>query len=770
VIVPGGAKGGFYAKLAARMADRTARLEEGHECYRIFIRGLLDVTDNILFEDGARVTVPPPRVVRYDDDDAYLVVAADKGTATFSDTANDVAASYGYWLGDAFASGGSVGYDHKRMGITARGAWESVKIHFSELGIDPQTSDFTAAGIGDMSGDVFGNGMLLSRHIRLVAAFDHRHIFLDPQPDSAASFGERERLFRLPRSSWDEYDRTLISAGGGVWPRDARRIPLTIKIAEALGIDPAMETISPPALLRAILKAPVELLYNGGIGTYIKASSESHADAGDRANDAIRVNGNELRARVVVEGGNLGITQAGRVEAALNGVLINTDAIDNSAGVDCSDHEVNIKILLAQEIRAGRLPAAERAKFLAELTPEVAELVLMDNIAQNVLLLTERRFPPTVFPNYERLMQFLEGRGDLDRPLELLPDTQTLEERIAQGEGLTSPELAVLGAYSKNTLAGAIRSSTLIRDPYFESVLRGYFPEPVVARFGAQLKLHPLRDDIVATVLANDAVNIGGITAVFRLMEETSADEVEAVKAFVIASELFGLRELSVRLVHVCADLPAEKWSRIYLDIRRVLDRATRWFIQHDHRLPIAECVALYRPVVEALRYRLPEFLVGSDKLDVSSLLETALEWGIPEDIARTWAELREAFTLLDIARVQQLTGKALEVVAPTYFAVHERFRIEELLGRIDRLPRSTKWQAMARASLRDDLSAVVPELTVAVLGMSAGTSDADRLSRWEERHRNRLLESERLLESAPEGSFEALTAYVGTLRKAAAS
>lgn len=770
VIVPDGAKGGFYAKAASGMADRAAHLHEGQECYRTFIRGLLDITDNIRFENGKRVTLTPPRVVRYDDEDTYLVVAADKGTAAFSDIANDVAGSYNFWLGDAFASGGSVGYDHKRMGITARGAWESAKIHFSELGLDPRTTDFTVAGIGDMSGDVFGNGMLLSTQVRLIAAFDHRHIFLDPQPDASSSIAERERLFNLPRSSWDDYDRTLVSTGGGVWPRSSRSIPLHPAAREALGLDPAMESMSPPALLRAILKAPVDLLYNGGIGTYIKASAETHADAGDRANDAIRVNGNELRARVVVEGGNLGLTQAGRVEAALTGVLINTDAIDNSAGVDCSDHEVNIKILVDQAIRAGILPAGERSQFLEQLSDEVAELVLTDNVAQNILLLTDRRFPPASFPNYERLMQFLEDRGELDRRLEFLPDTQTLAERIEKGRGLTSPELSVLAAYAKNTLANSIRNTPLISDPYLESVLRGYFPAPVVARLGKEVARHPLREDITATVIANDAINIGGVTAVFRLMEETSTDETGAVKAFLIASELFGLRELSAGLVHLCADLPAEKWTRIYLDIRRVMDRAMRWFTQYDHQLPIAECVQLYAPVIKALRPRLPELLTGTDRLDVSSLLDTAWEWGLPEDVARIWAELREAFTLLDIARVQQLTGRPLDDIAKSYFAVHERFRIEELLGRIDSLPRGTKWQAMARASLRDDLSAVVPDLTVAVLETSPEAVDAEGISRWEEHHRTRLQESESLLESAPAGSFEALTAYVGTLRKVAAS
>ncbi|WP_051388876.1 NAD-glutamate dehydrogenase [Arthrobacter sp. 35W] len=768
VIIPDGAKGGFFAKNLPDASDRAGRLAAGQECYRTFIRGLLDITDNLEFDGDRPSVVAPPRVVRHDDDDSYLVVAADKGTAPFSDIANEVAQGYGFWLGDAFASGGSVGYDHKQMGITARGAWESVKVHFSELKIDPQTADFTAIGIGDMSGDVFGNGMLQSRHTRLVAAFDHRHIFLDPDPDARGSYEERERLFALPRSSWADYDSSLMSAGGGVWPRDARSVPLSPEVRKALGVDPAIESMSPPRLLQAILCAPVDLLYNGGIGTYVKAAAESHSDIGDRANDAIRVNGSALRARIVAEGGNLGLSQAGRIEAALNGVLINTDAIDNSAGVDCSDHEVNIKILVDQQIRAGRLAASERAAFLHSLTDEVAGLVLADNVAQNVLLLTDRRFSAASFPNYERLMQFLEERGQLDRGIEFLPSSEALRERIEQGHGLTSPELSILAAYAKNTLADSIRSSPLVQDAYFESALRGYFPQAVVSRFGTALDRHPLRDDIVATTLANDAINIGGTTAIFRLMEETSATEAEAIKSFAIASELFGLRELSNRLVHLPTDMPAEKWSRIHLDIRRVLDRAMRWFIQHDHGLPIADSVALYRPVVDGLLSHLPELLTGNDREETTHLLSSAKDWGLPETLARTWAELREAFTLLDIARVNQLTGAPLAAIAPVYYAVHERFQIENLLTLIDRLPRSSKWQAMARASLRDDLSDVAPQLTIAVLGGGASAAAGDQLSRWEALHHKRLAEAERLLQSAPENSFEALAAFISTLRKSA--
>src|SRR5690349_2803475 len=447
VIVPTGAKGGFFAKKLPNPAvDRAAWMAEGIESYKTFIRGLLDITDNLVTSAEGERLVPPSDVVRHDGDDSYLVVAADKGTATFSDTANGLAAEYGFWLGDAFASGGSVGYDHKAMGITARGAWESVKRHFSELDLDTQSEEFTVVGVGDMSGDVFGNGMLLSRHIRLMAAFDHRHIFLDPTPDAAASFAERQRLFELPRSSWDDYDRTLISEGGGVYARQAKTIQVSEQVRAALGLPDGTTELSPPELLRAILLAPADLLYNGGIGTYVKASTETNAEVGDKANDSIRVDGRDLRVKVVGEGGNLGMTQRGRIEAALQGVILITDAIDNSAGVDCSDHEVNIKIFVDRMVVAGKLDSAEPASFLSSMTDEVGRLVLEDNIDQNILLLNDRMRVSEWSPSYERLMDWLEKSADLKRDLEALPTTATLRERLETGQGLTSPETPALAA------------------------------------------------------------------------------------------------------------------------------------------------------------------------------------------------------------------------------------------------------------------------------------------------------------------------------------
>src|SRR6476620_4602762 len=483
VIVPTGAKGGFYAKaLPDPTVDREAWLAEGIAAYKLFISAMLDITDNLLGTD----VVPPPRVVRHDEEDTYLVVAADKGTATFSDIANGVAQSYGFWLDDAFASGGSAGYDHKAMGITARGAWESVKRHFREMGVDTQSSEFTVVGVGDMSGDVFGNGMLLSEHIRLVAAFDHRHVFVDPTPDAGASFAERRRLFDLPRSSWDDYDKSLISAGGGVFARSLKSIPVSPEMAEALGIK-GVERMTPAELIHAILLAPVDLLWNGGIGTYVKASTEDHLSVGDRANDAIRVDGKQLRVKVVGEGGNLGLSQLGRIEAAFCGVRVNTDAIDNSAGVDTSDHEVNIKILLGEVVRQGHLTTEQRNEVLASMTDDVAEHVLRDNYEQNVLLGNARAQEHSMVSVHERLIHWLEARGDLDRGLEFLPTDAEIEKRAHDGLGLKSPEFSVLVAYAKLALKEDILASSIPDDPYFERTLADYFPPKIRERYTGEL-------------------------------------------------------------------------------------------------------------------------------------------------------------------------------------------------------------------------------------------------------------------------------------------
>ena len=567
VIVPVGAKGGFVV----RRDD--AGPEEVEYCYRTFISGLLDVTDNLV--DGR--TVPPPDVVRHDGDDAYLVVAADKGTAKFSDTANDVAASYGFWLGDAFASGGSVGYDHKAMGITARGAWESVKRHFRELGVDTQREEFTVVGVGDMSGDVFGNGMLLSEHIRLLAAFDHRHVFVDPDPDVARSLAERQRMFALPRSSWDDYDRSVISEGGGVWPRTQKSVPIGPEIRAALGLPEDVHKLSPPELIAAILRAPVDLLWNGGIGTYVKASTETHADAGDKANDAVRANGNELRAKVVGEGGNLGLTQRGRIEFARAGGKINTDAIDNSAGVDCSDHEVNIKILLDRLVNAGELDREDRNTVLAEMTDEVAELVLQDNRGQNEVLGVSRMHAGGMVSVHARLVAELVARNGLNRKLEVLPDQAGFDALEAAGSGLSSPELCTLLAHIKLDLTEQVLASDLPDVSAFATRLPEYFPGPLRERFPKAVTAHPLRREIVSTQLVNEMVDGAGLTYAFRLGEEISADAADAFRAYTVTTAVYDLPALWA--TQRALDVPTDVSDAMVLNARRLLDRASRWFL-----------------------------------------------------------------------------------------------------------------------------------------------------------------------------------------------
>ncbi|GAB4099822.1 NAD-glutamate dehydrogenase [Sinomonas halotolerans] len=756
VIVPTGAKGGFFAKrLPDPALDRAAWVAEGIESYKTFIRGLLDITDNRVAVpaaeaaadpagDAAAATekvVPPTGVVRHDEDDSYLVVAADKGTATFSDIANGLAAEYGFWLGDAFASGGSVGYDHKAMGITARGAWESVKRHFSELDLDTQTEDFTVVGVGDMSGDVFGNGMLLSEHIRLVAAFDHRHIFLDPTPDAAASFAERRRLFELPRSSWDDYSRELISAGGGVYPRSAKWIPVSDEVRAALGLPEGTQQLSVHEMLRAILLAPVDLFYNGGIGTYVKASTETHGDVGDKANDAIRVDGRDLRVKVVGEGGNLGFTQRGRIEAALQGVILNTDAIDNSAGVDCSDHEVNIKIFVDRMVAAGRLDEGERTDFLASMTDEVARLVLEDNIDQNILLVNDRAKVAEWSPSFERLMDWLEERADLKRELEALPSTGDLRRRLEQGQGLTSPELSVLAAYAKIELTESLRESDLADDPWFRDTLRSYFPRQLAERFDEDLDTHPLRREIIATVIANDMINLGGITFAFRTIEETSAAPESIAKAFVALREIYRLDELTAELNALPASFPTEHWTAIQLDVRRLLDRAVRWLLhQGTSGRTIAEVVAKYAPTMESLRARLLTFLRGQDAERVGAWLERAREWELPEHLAHRWAELFESYALLDVARIAETSEADVEDVASLYYTVFDRFRVDSLLERITSLPRRDRWQALARAALRDDLYSTVADITRSIMETAPGSAaPEERLAVWEADNREQL-------------------------------
>jgi glutamate dehydrogenase len=735
VIVPVGAKGGFVVKNPVDPANREAFMAEGVACYQMFIRGLLDITDNLV--DG--VIVPPQNVVRYDGDDHYLVVAADKGTATFSDIANAVAAEYGFWLGDAFASGGSVGYDHKAMGITSRGAWESVRRHFREFGVDTQTQEFTVVGIGDMSGDVFGNGLLRSEHAKLIAAFDHRHIFVDPSPDPAASYAERKRLFELPRSSWADYDKKLISEGGGVFPRTAKSIPVTPQMRRALGLPDGVTRTTPAELMKAVLLAPVDLLWNGGIGTYVKSAGESHADVGDKANDAIRVNGAQLRVRVVGEGGNLGFTQLGRIEYALQGGpestggRINTDAIDNSAGVDTSDHEVNIKILVDQAVKSGVLDARERTPLLASMTDEIADLVLADNYGQNVALASAVAQAPQLLHVHARYMRQLVADGHLNRDLEFLPRERVIQERRSAGQGLTQPELAVLLAYTKIVLNEELLASGLLEDKYLEADLFGYFPSAVRERLHDLIATHPLRREIIATQVVNNLVNNAGISFLFRMREETGASADEIARAHTVAREVFGLDSYWKAIDELDNRIPADVQTRMRLAGRRLTERGARWFLlNRKHPIDISEQVEAFGEGVAEVCAQLPKLVKGGDAQQLTASTAELVGIGVPEELAARVAAAGSAYSALDIVEVARDTGRAPVEVAECYFDLVDRLGIGTLRDRITALPRTDRWETMARAALREELYAAQAALTFDVLAAAPGESDPDlRFSAW---------------------------------------
>ncbi|MFE6400751.1 NAD-glutamate dehydrogenase [Streptomyces alboflavus] len=734
VIVPVGAKGGFVAKqLPDPSVDRDAWLAEGVACYKTFISALLDITDNLV----AGEVVPPADVVRHDEDDTYLVVAADKGTATFSDIANEVAESYNFWLGDAFASGGSAGYDHKGMGITARGAWESVKRHFRELGHDTQTEDFTAVGVGDMSGDVFGNGMLLSEHIRLVAAFDHRHIFIDPNPDAATSYAERRRLFELPRSSWADYNKELLSAGGGIFPRSAKAIQLNAHIRQALGIETGGAKMTPAELMQAILKAPVDLLWNGGIGTYVKAASESHADVGDKANDAIRVDGADLRVKVVGEGGNLGLTQLGRIEFARSGGRINTDAIDNSAGVDTSDHEVNIKILLNAVVQAGDMTVKQRNKLLAAMTDEVGQLVLRNNYAQNTALANSVFESPSLLHAHQRFMRRLGREGQLDRGLEFLPTDRQIRELLGSGRGLSQPELAVLLAYTKIVAADELIHTSLPDDDYLRRLLHAYFPKALREKFAEQVDAHALRREIITTVLVNDTVNTGGSTFLHRLREETGASLEEIVRAQLAAREIFGLGEVWDAVEALDNEVAADVQTRVRLHCRRLVERGTRWLLNNRPQpLQLAETVEFFRAGVDQVWTELPKLMRGSDLEWYEGIREELAGAGVPDELAQRVAGFSSAFPSLDIVAVADRMGKEPLAVAEIYYDLADRLRITQLMDRIIELPRADRWQSMARASIREDLYAAHAALTADVLAVGNGAATPEqRFKAWEDKN-----------------------------------
>ncbi|MFO1305775.1 MAG: NAD-glutamate dehydrogenase [Burkholderiales bacterium] len=764
VIVPVGSKGGFVLKKAPPMSDRDAYMKEGVACYQDYLRGLLDLTDNRV---GDKI-VPPPLVKRHDADDPYLVVAADKGTATFSDYANGISAEYGFWLGDAFASGGSAGYDHKAMGITARGAWESVKRHFREMGVDTQTTEFTVAGIGDMSGDVFGNGMLLSRHIRLVAAFDHRHIFLDPTPDAATSWAERDRIFKLPRSTWADYDTKLISQGGGIYPRSAKSIAITPEVKAALSI--AADAMTPTELVNAILKAPVDLVYNGGIGTYVKASTQTHAEVGDRANDALRVNGRDLRCKVLAEGGNLGCTQLGRIEFSQSGGRIYTDAIDNSAGVDTSDHEVNIKILLGLPIADGELTLKQRNQLLAEMTDDVAALVLRDNYFQTQVLSVTNRIAPHLLDAQARFMRFLEKNGRLNRAIEFLPSDEEIEARRAAGCGLTPPEHAVLLAYSKIWLNDELIHSPLTEDPWVATALLRYFPSALQERYASYAKKHPLSREIIATHVLNSMINRVGSTFVYRLCETTGAKAHEVVRAYMLAREVFGLVPMWDAIEALDSKVADEVQSRMLIDTSAQLERGTTWFLR-SRRLgdDLAKTIAHFKPGVEALSAALPKLLDAGERAAVDAKVGTLTAAGVPGELAVRVVTFDTLNAALDIAEVAGDGNRAVDAVATIYFDVANRLGLTWLREKIAALPGRAHWQTLAKAAMQDDVSALARAVTAEIAGGSGSTQD--QIAAWRDKNRRALERSGQLfteLRAVPSPDAAMLSVALRELRSLA--
>jgi glutamate dehydrogenase len=727
LIVPVGAKGGFVLKRPPAEGGGDALREEAVACYRTFLCGLLDLTDNII--EGEVVT--PKRVVRYDEDDTYLVVAADKGTATFSDIANEISAEYGYWLGDAFASGGSHGYDHKQIGITARGAWESVKRHFRELGTDVQNTDFMVVGIGDMSGDVFGNGMLCSPHIKLIAAFDHRHVLIDPDPDPQASFDERRRLYELDRSSWGDYERELISEGGGVWERTAKSIPLSEQARAALGIED--EELSPADVIRAILRAPVDLMWNGGIGTYVKASSESHGDVGDKGNDPLRVDGRELRCQVVGEGGNLGFTQRGRIEYALRGGpegqggQINTDSIDNAAGVNLSDHEVNIKILLDSLVRDEQLTEDERNQLLVEMTDAVAHQVLYGSYTQTQAISLALAQAAPMVDVHARLIRRLEQVAGLDRELEFLPSDEVVSDRKAAHQGLLAPELAIVMAHCKIHLYGRLLHSDLPEDEYLAHDLERYFPAPLPERYAEKMGEHRLRREIIATIVANQLVDRAGTTFAFRLGEETGASPSSLARAYAVAREVFGMRSFWQEVEGLDNKVDAELQRQMLLEGRRLVERATRWLVlENPGGIQIEEEVGRFEPGTELLRDAIPDVLEEEERSAFGVTVDELTGAGVPREIAVRVAAFPSLPPVFDIVAVAEVTGRELEDVMHTYFRLAYRLELGWLRERIYELPRANRWQALSRAALRDDLLSTHRELTREVLESAPDGDRAD--------------------------------------------
>jgi len=726
VIVPVGAKGGFVVR---RMpAEREAQQAEVIACYQTLIRGLLDVTDNIVDDK----IMPPPMVVRHDTDDAYLVVAADKGTATFSDIANAISQEYGFWLGDAFASGGSAGYDHKKMAITARGAWECVKRHFREIGVDIQTQNFTVCGIGDMAGDVFGNGMLQSTCIRLVAAFNHQHIFIDPQPDAARSFVERERMFKLARSSWEDYSLRAISKGGGVYSRSAKNLTLSREAQTLLEL-PA--TVTPNEVIKAILKTHVDLLWNGGIGTYVKASTESHSDVGDRSNDAVRIDARDLNCKVIGEGGNLGLSQLGRVEFARRGGRLNTDFIDNSAGVNCSDVEVNLKILLNGAVRTKEITQAARNRLLVQMTDEVAGLVLRNNYLQGQAISTSEFQSKQRLSESAYVIRALERSGDLNRSLEFLPSDEDLAERRQAGEGLTRPELAITLSYGKIWLYRALIHSNVPEDPYLSAELNRYFPTPVQKRFARRIKRHRLRREIIATAITNSLINRMGPVFPVRAQDDTGADPAAIARAYSIAREVFAVRNIWAQIEALDNHIPAAVQYTAMFQTTRLLQHMTYWLLENRRKdLDIERAVSRYASKVTELFHELSGVLGVTQKASMGALRSQLVEQHVPEQLAARIASLEELHSALDLVEVAMAARVRIGYAAKAYFNLGERIGLTWIKEQIEALTADGHWQAVARGTLRDNLYALQSKITLAVLRCKGRNAEA-RVEQWLSRH-----------------------------------
>jgi glutamate dehydrogenase len=765
VIVPVGAKGGFFPKLLPIDGDRDAVIAEVVYSYSTFIRGLLDITDNIINHQ----IVPPPNVIRYDDDDFYLVVAADKGTATFSDIANGISKEYQFWLDDAFASGGSAGYDHKKMGITARGAWESVKRHFREIGINPAKTDFTVIGIGDMSGDVFGNGMLLSNHIKLVGAFDHRHIFLDPNPNAQISFEERQRLFHLPRSSWADYNPKLISEGGGVFSRSLKSIKISPQVKTLLAIE--KDQLAPNDLVRAMLTASVDLIFNGGIGTFVKASTESHSDVGDRTSDGIRVNGNELKARVVCEGGNLGFTQAARIEYSLNNGIIYTDFIDNSAGVDCSDHEVNIKILLHKLVLDGEMTLKQRNILLEKMTDEVAELVLSDNYQQTQILSLESSVTLFTTELFKRFMNELEKRGQLNRQLEFLPDEKTLVERKINGQGLTRPELAVLIAYSKMNLKQDILTSKIPEDPYFSKYLLLAFPKMLHKRCFSQMKEHSLRNEIIATQLAKSITDRMGVYFVERLQRETGASVEFVIRAYVIADELYRLNTLWRQIEELDWVVKPAVQQKLMLQIYFLIRRSTRWFLRNSKPdIQIEKTIADFKPPLADLMKKIPQLLTESESTQLKSTTQAYIAEGVPSVLADKIASCGPLFTSLDIVHAAIKYHFDISEVAKTYYILDLKLELNWLREQMNAYSIENQWDELARSAFRDDLDRAQKKLSISVLKLKSkkmiGKLIEERIEYWISQNKHLIDRWQNLLAEIKASPNVAFVTYSVILRE----